>query len=80
MARIRWTLAMCGLVLTAWAACAPRAGAVFLGRNGVIVLPRDAALAPGGRVPLARLSADTRRATRQLATVLRSRLATRPAK
>ena len=47
------------------------------GRNSVVVLPQDAALAPGGRVPLARLSAESRRATKQLANLLRARLATR---
>jgi hypothetical protein len=47
------------------------------GRNGVVLLPQDAVLAPGGRIPLARLSAETRRATKQLANLLRARLATR---
>jgi MinD-like ATPase involved in chromosome partitioning or flagellar assembly len=50
------------------------------GRNSVVIVPRDPALAPGGRVPLARLSAETRRSVRQLASLLRSRLATRSAK
>lgn len=47
------------------------------GRNSVVLVPRDAALAPGGRVPLARLSAETRRSVKQLVTLLRARLATR---
>ncbi len=47
------------------------------GRNSVVVMPQDAALAPGGRIPLARLSAETRRAARQLTSHLRARLATR---
>ena len=47
------------------------------GRNSVVILPQDAALAPGGRVPLARLSAESRRATKQLVNLLRARLAAR---
>jgi hypothetical protein len=47
------------------------------GRRSVVILPQDAALAAGGRVPLARLSLETRRAQKQLVGMLRARLANR---
>jgi cellulose biosynthesis protein BcsQ len=48
------------------------------GRNSVVEMPQDAALAPGGRIPLARLSAETRRAANQLTNQVRARLAVLP--
>ncbi|MET0590290.1 MAG: hypothetical protein ABWZ77_03855 [Naasia sp.] len=44
------------------------------GRRSVVVIPRDAALAAGGRVPLNRLSRDSRRAQRTLSRYLEERL------
>lgn len=44
------------------------------GRRSIVVVPRDAALAAGGRVPLNRVSAETRRAQKQLATYVRERM------
>jgi MinD-like ATPase involved in chromosome partitioning or flagellar assembly len=49
----------------------------LFGRHSVVLMPQDAALAPGGRIPLARLSAESRRAAKQLTSRLRARLATR---
>lgn len=45
-----------------------------IGPRSVVVLPRDHALAAGGRIPTARLSTATVQAQRTLATVLRERL------
>ena len=47
---------------------------VAFGRRSVVVVPRDAALAAGGRVPLARISRDTAKANGLLASYLRERL------
>jgi MinD-like ATPase involved in chromosome partitioning or flagellar assembly len=44
------------------------------GRRSIVVIPRDAALAAGGRVPLNRVSSETRRAQKQLATFVRERM------
>lgn len=46
------------------------------GHRTIVVIPRDVALAVGGRIPQNRLSADTRRAQTELATLLKNRLAT----
>jgi hypothetical protein len=40
-------------------------------------LPQDLSLAAGGRIPLVRLSTQTLRAQRQVASVLRERLRSR---
>ncbi|KPG85583.1 hypothetical protein [Frigoribacterium sp. RIT-PI-h] len=42
---------------------------------GVVVVPRDPALAAGGRVPLNRLTRESRRAQGELVSYLRERLA-----
>lgn len=47
------------------------------GWGSLVVIPRDPALAAGGRVPLGRLSRDTRRAQRQLARLVGERLGSR---
>ena len=47
------------------------------GRRSVIVLPRDAALSGGGRIPANRLSFETRRAQGRLFSVVTDRLAGR---
>lgn len=45
------------------------------GRRSLVVVPRDPALAAGGRVPLNRLTRESRRAQTELASYLRERLA-----
>jgi hypothetical protein len=45
-----------------------------VGSRSVILLPQDLSLAAGGRIPLVRLTTQTVRAQRQLASVLRDRL------
>jgi MinD-like ATPase involved in chromosome partitioning or flagellar assembly len=44
------------------------------GRRSLVVVPRDPALAAGGRVPLNRVNAESRRAQGTLASYLRERL------
>ena len=44
------------------------------GARSVIVFPRDAALAGGGRIPANRLTADTRRAQQRLYRLVRDRI------
>jgi MinD-like ATPase involved in chromosome partitioning or flagellar assembly len=46
------------------------------GHRTIVVIPRDVALAVGGRIPQNRLSAETRRAQTELASLLKGRLAT----
>ena len=48
------------------------------GRNRFLTLPRDTALAAGGRVPLSRLSADTLRAQKRMALLVLDIVARRP--
>jgi len=48
-----------------------------VGTRSVISLPQDLSLAAGGRIPLVRLSTQTVRAQRQVASVLRERLRSR---
>ena len=48
-----------------------------VGTRSGILLPQDLSLAAGGRIPLVRLTTQTVRAQRQLATVLRERLRSR---
>ena len=50
-----------------------------VGARSAILLPQDLSLAAGGRIPLVRLTTQTVRAQRQLASVLRERLRTRGA-
>ena len=50
-----------------------------VGTRSVILLPQDLSLAAGGRIPLVRLTTQTVRAQRQLASVLRERLRSRGA-
>jgi hypothetical protein len=45
-----------------------------VGARSAILLPQDLSLAAGGRIPLVRLTTQTVRAQRQLASVLRERL------
>jgi len=45
------------------------------GRRSLVVVPRDPALAAGGRVPLNRLTRESRRAQGELVSYLRERLA-----
>lgn len=44
------------------------------GPRRIVVIPRDAALAAGGRVPLNRVSSESRRAQKELNTFLRQRM------
>ncbi len=48
-----------------------------VGTRSVILLPQDLSLAAGGRIPLVRLTTQTVRGQRQLASVLRERLRSR---
>jgi hypothetical protein len=48
-----------------------------VGTRSVILLPQDLSLAAGGRIPLIRLTTQTVRGQRQLASVLRERLRSR---
>ena len=48
-----------------------------VGARSAILLPQDLSLAAGGRIPLVRLTTQTVRAQRQLASVLRERLRSR---
>ena len=50
-----------------------------VGTRSGILLPQDLSLAAGGRIPLVRLTMQTVRAQRQLASVLRERLRSRGA-
>jgi hypothetical protein len=54
-----------------------RALAGRVGTRSGILLPQDLTLAAGGRIPLVRLTTQTVRAQRQLASVLRERLRSR---